>query len=114
MTVLDETVLKQLERDINTKTLKKLLEMFIEETEERLQAIQQLSQREQWDSVAREGHTLKSTAGSFGLKYLCNKAQELDESCQRKNYQQAKKLCEEIPPTAQHSLATLRHWMQTH
>lgn len=111
--LVDESVLKQLRQDIGEDTLNSLLDTFIDETVTRLSLIKKLCQEEKWDNLEREGHTLKSTCGSFGLMPLCGKAKELDESCRQKNYSQAKTISAEIENFGNESIEILRRWMQS-
>ncbi len=112
--MLDESVLNQLEQDVGSDVIKMLLLTFINETAERLEIIKALSMKNQWEALGKEGHTLKSTAGSFGLLPLHHMAKKLDESCREKNFETAAQLSKEIPKFGAESLATLRDWMDAH
>lgn len=109
--MLDETILHQLENDIGDKTLRTLLDAFIEETVERLKLIRQFSREQKWEYLGREGHTLKSTSGSFGLMTLCDKSSQLDELCRTQNYIQAELTAAEIANMGGECIGTLRKWM---
>ena len=114
MSLLDESVLLQLKEDVGADVLSSLLQTFIDETIERLDIIRDLCKREQWDALGKEGHTLKSTCGSFGLMPLHLKAKMLDESCRQKKIEEARTLCAEIPDMGQKAIGVLRNWIESH
>ena len=76
--VLDREVLAQLAQDLEADLLGDVLRQFVEETRERVARIMAETDR---TLLTREAHTLKSTAGTFGARALCNAARALEMAC---------------------------------
>ncbi|MBK1839324.1 response regulator [Azospirillum sp. YIM B02556] len=76
--VLDLEVLAQLAQDLDAELLADVLRQFVEETRERVARIAEETDRA---VLAREAHTLKSTAGTFGALALCGAARALEMAC---------------------------------
>ncbi|CAO3416406.1 response regulator [Azospirillum endophyticum] len=76
--VLDREVLAQLAQDLDAELLTDVLRQFVEETRERVARIAEETDRA---VLAREAHTLKSTAGTFGARALCAAARALEMAC---------------------------------
>lgn len=76
--VLDREVLAQLAQDLEADLLGDVLRQFVEETRERVARIMAETDR---TLLMREAHTLKSTAGTFGARALCNAARVLEMAC---------------------------------
>ncbi|ALG70231.1 regulator [Azospirillum thiophilum] len=76
--VLDREVLDQLAQDLDADLLADVLRQFVDETRERVDRIVVETDRA---ILTREAHTLKSTAGTFGARSLCNAARALEMAC---------------------------------
>ncbi|WP_372397949.1 response regulator [Azospirillum sp. HJ39] len=76
--VLDREVLDQLAQDLDADLLADVLRQFVDETRERVDRIVAETDRA---ILTREAHTLKSTAGTFGARSLCNAARALEMAC---------------------------------
>lgn len=111
MSILDEAVLSQLALDIGEETLPIVLQAFLAETKDRLETIKNLSAAQRWTELGKEGHTLKSTAGSFGLMELHLMAKAMDEACRHQNAERAMVLAAEIDILGQKSITTLETWL---
>ncbi len=114
MVLLDESVLKKLAHDLGNDTLKHLLGTFITETEACLNHIETLQSQKNWSELSREGHSLKSTAGSFGLVSLQDKAHLMEEACRKFDVGSACQGMDDLSDLGRESLQRLRRWMQMH
>jgi HPt (histidine-containing phosphotransfer) domain-containing protein len=78
---LDEQTLGQLEAELSPLALRRLVNLFIEETRTRLCAVTSARIAGDWQALRREAHSLKSAAGAFGAKRLQEHACRLDQCC---------------------------------
>jgi len=79
----DRTVFDELAKEIGAAAMSESLAVFIEETETRLAAFRSLSCDADQETIAREAHSLKSTAGTFGLRQLAELAGALERNASR-------------------------------
>lgn len=100
--LVDETTLRQLERDTSTEVLPEILGIFVEETKKRLEKILVHSDNKEWSAIENEAHTLKSSSGSFGAFPLQEVAKNIEEESRLKNSNNLKReigkmriICEE-------------------
>lgn len=78
---IDDQTLHQLEADTDPALLTRIIGLFIDETNARLDHIIKAYQSRDWPRLQRETHTLKSSAATFGAKRLQDHACRLDEAC---------------------------------
>lgn len=78
---IDEQTLRQLEAELSPLALRRLVNLFIEETRTRLSAVGSARIAGDWQGLRREAHSLKSAAGAFGAKRLQEHACRLDQCC---------------------------------
>lgn len=80
--LIDEQVIAELESVLGAESLQQMLQVFLKETEQRLDDIQRLSDEDNHSAIADEAHTLKSSAGSFGAQALFEAAKQLEHLAQ--------------------------------
>jgi CheY-like chemotaxis protein len=78
--IFDRAVFDELAREIGPAAMSESLAVFIEETRTRLAAFRSLSCDSDRETIAREAHSLKSTAATFGLRQLAELAGLLERS----------------------------------
>ncbi|ABK45888.1 multi-sensor hybrid histidine kinase [Magnetococcus marinus MC-1] len=91
--IRDEKVLERLAEDTHCSLLPRILEVFIDEADARLQAISTALDNEAWQTVALEVHPLKSSAATFGAARLAACAMQLDAACKAQQWTQMHDLC---------------------
>ena len=111
MPLLDVHVIRQLANDVGEEVLPTLLDAFLEETKLRLTHIQKLAATQNWIELGKEGHTLKSTAGSFGLMDLHLAAKALDEACRKGDHAAVLSLAQDVDSLGWQSVNTLEAWL---
>ncbi|MDH5750769.1 MAG: Hpt domain-containing protein [Rhodospirillales bacterium] len=84
--MLDRASIEQLFEAVGTETAKELLTFFIAEARERVGRIKDLTEQGNSggsiaEDLAREAHSMKSTAMTYGLPELGERARELEMSC---------------------------------
>ena len=104
---LDTEVLNQLQADTDLIALRRVIRLFIEETQMRLTVIATAQRIGDWPRLQREAHTLKSSAGAFGARRLQEHARRLDQSCRDGNWDEARALAQSIAAVAEPSLEVL-------
>ncbi len=79
--LLDKDAIRQFIQDVGLETAKELIGMFIEEAEDRVRRIGGLTGPDSIDEMAREAHSLKSTALTYGVAGLGEDAKILELAC---------------------------------
>ncbi|MCW2245313.1 PAS domain S-box-containing protein [Azospirillum fermentarium] len=91
---LDTHVLKQLTDDLDAALLAEVLHQFMEETRIRARRI---AETDDPKLLARDAHTLKSTAATFGATVLSAKARALEDACRNGPADEVERLRARIP-----------------
>ncbi|MCE2570760.1 PAS domain S-box protein [Motilimonas eburnea] len=76
---VNKSTLKQLKKDIPTQVLNDILAIFSQESEQRIADIHHHYQQQDWRLLEIEAHSLKSSAGSFGLEQLQQLAKAIED-----------------------------------
>ncbi|MBP2294024.1 PAS-domain containing protein [Azospirillum rugosum] len=103
---LDAEVLNQLMRDLNPEILADVIREFVEETLARAERIAGT-----WNDLgilAREAHTLKSTASTFGARALSAAARALEAACRNNAVGEVESLCRDIPRLTREAVEAYR------
>jgi HPt (histidine-containing phosphotransfer) domain-containing protein len=76
--ILDRTVFDALAAEISEEVVDRALRLFFEETEGRLRHFRRLSCQADREAIGHEAHSLKGSAGTFGLCELSGLAAALE------------------------------------
>jgi len=76
--LLDEDTLRQIIHDVGQETAIELIGMFIKEAKGRVKRIATLTGPDNIEEMAREAHSLKSTALTYGVVGLGEAAKKLE------------------------------------
>ncbi|KAA0682993.1 PAS-domain containing protein [Roseomonas genomospecies 6] len=129
--VLDLEVLHQLAQDLDTDLLADVIRQFVEETLERAERIARgagvVADADMADAdvigadvvgagspeadlagLAKEAHTLKSTAGTFGARDLSAAARALELACRSNAVGEVRSLCRDIPRLTRQAVEAYR------
>ncbi|TWA95390.1 PAS domain S-box-containing protein [Azospirillum brasilense] len=112
--VLDMEVLQQLARDLDAELLADVLRQFVEETLERAERIAHggaeaaVGGPADLAGLAKEAHTLKSTAGTFGARDLSAAARALELACRSNAVGEVTSLCRDIPRLTREAVEAYR------
>lgn len=110
---LDIAAIEDLARDIAWPYLAPIFARFAKETEERLPRMRTQCAAAAWDDLSREAHSLKGSAGHFGLPPLIAKARELETAAKAQDGEAAYRAMTELEPLAAHSLAVLGRYSES-
>jgi CheY-like chemotaxis protein len=80
---IDRKAFDDLVSEIGKETALETLSLFVQETEERLKLLQKLSCDADRSTIEREAHSLKSAAGTFGLREVAQLARALERDAPR-------------------------------
>ncbi|AWJ84139.1 hypothetical protein TSH58p_11755 [Azospirillum sp. TSH58] len=114
MDVLDMEVLQQLAQDLDAELLADVIRQFVEETLERAERIArggaEAAEGGPADlaGLAKEAHTLKSTAGTFGARDLSAAARALELACRSNAVSEVTSLCRDIPRLTREAVEAYR------
>ena len=103
---LDTEVLGQLAQDLDAELLADVIREFVEETLARAERI--AASGADLASLAKEAHTLKSTAGTFGARYLSAAARALELACRDNAVGEVESLRGDIPRLAREAVEAYR------
>ncbi|MBB3262872.1 PAS domain S-box-containing protein [Azospirillum sp. OGB3] len=112
--VLDMEVLQQLAQDLDAELLADVIRQFVEETLERAERIArggaEAAEGRPADlaGLAKEAHTLKSTAGTFGARDLSAAARALELACRSNAVGEVTSLCRDIPRLTREAVEAYR------
>ncbi|KAA0686731.1 PAS-domain containing protein [Azospirillum brasilense] len=112
--VLDMEVLQQLARDLDAELLADVIRQFVEETLERAERIAGGGAEAagggpaDLTGLAKEAHTLKSTAGTFGARDLSAAARALELACRSNAVGEVTSLCRDIPRLTREAVEAYR------
>ena len=109
--VLDLEVLHQLAQDLDADLLADVIHQFVEETLERAERIARGgadAATADLAGLAKEAHTLKSTAGTFGARDLSAAARALELACRSNAVGEVTSLCRDIPRLTREAVEAYR------
>jgi signal transduction histidine kinase/DNA-binding response OmpR family regulator len=75
---VDRDAFEKLAQEIGERDASETLNVFVTETERRLRMLRQLCDDPDRDAIEREAHSLKSSAGTFGLRDVAEFARRLE------------------------------------
>mgnify|MGYP002717157343 CR=1 FL=1 len=95
--LLDTGVLDQLKHDLDETILPDLIDAFLSEARGRVQRIVDGAAGDALPVVAREAHTLKSSAGTFGAVRLADAVRAIERACQAGDGATVQRISAEVP-----------------
>lgn len=75
---VDRSAFEELANEIGERDASETLNVFVNETETRLKMLRRLSYQQDRSTIEREAHSLKSSAGTFGLHEVAEFARRLE------------------------------------
>ena len=85
--IVNEAILQQLEEDTGFSNTADIIKIFLNETKQRLATLKQAAKMKNYPKIGQEIHTLKSTAGTYGVSMLQHKAEQMDLAYKANDYQ---------------------------
>lgn len=82
---LDRSILERMISEVGEENITSLIGLFIEELDKHLDQIEWAVKEPNFAVLARSGHTLKSSAASFGATGVSRLAREMEEKATQKN-----------------------------
>ncbi|ASP39660.1 hybrid sensor histidine kinase/response regulator [Bacterioplanes sanyensis] len=106
-------VLQQLAKDTSAALIPKLCDLFIQDSQQRLQALQHALANHDVQTLEFETHTLGSSAAAHGVTRLCQQCREIERLCRQQDYDTALELASTLAQTAQHSFDQLQQHVES-
>lgn len=82
---LDRSILERMISEVGKENTTSLIGLFIEELDKHLNQIERAAKEPNFAVLARSGHTLKSSAASFGATGVSRLASEMEEMATQRN-----------------------------
>jgi len=101
------SVLRQLQKDTGEQVLPVILDLFIDECKDRLTALSDGHEKQNWKVLENEAHALKSTSGSFGAIKLQAYAREIELAAKNRDINSIDKIIPDLEETTHLSLKEL-------
>ena len=105
--LVDESVLEQMILDTSADIIPILIDHYVEESQNRLVAIQEAATSKDAQTLEFEVHTLGSTALSLGNRSLGELARALEKQCLEQNHEDAFSKVSELIELAERSIEAL-------
>jgi HPt (histidine-containing phosphotransfer) domain-containing protein len=100
---LDIEIIRQFREDVGAAA-DEITDIFLEDTRDRLLKMDQLMADCDWQGLANQAHTLKSSNKTFGLVQLADIAGQLEHTCRNNDEKQTIRLMGEIQNSADGAL----------
>jgi len=94
--LLDEQVLSQLANDTSELVLRKVLDLFLNESSNNLTALQACLAQQQWAQLTKLAHAIKSSAGAMGAKALHQISSQLEQVSRQGEREGLAAMCAEL------------------
>ena len=106
-TLLDASVLAQLQTDTGEDVLKMLVTAFLEELDGRLTTLRDLCAEERWADLRHEAHTIKGSSATFGAAALSQAAKRIENACDDGQIETIKQDVDAFPALARKTRSAL-------
>lgn len=108
---INKTKVDRLAADATWPVLQDILEIYIDETLNRAERINQYFTENEWQKIADEAHALKSSSGSFGAEFLYQAAKELESAAKLSNRKRVCLYKEQISDNLDDVISALRNYV---
>ena len=105
--LVDEAVLEQMREDTGEDIVRMLVTSFLEELQDRMPKVMQLSESEDWTGLRHEAHTIKGSAATFGAAMLSKTAKRIETACDNADFEQVRADVADFPKLAQKTRESL-------
>ena len=87
--LVDEEVFQRLKRDVGEELLPEMIEIFVNESRERLENFKLAIKDRNFATLRAEAHAIKSSSGAVGLTFLQHMAYEVELACREERFEEA-------------------------
>jgi PAS domain S-box-containing protein len=102
--LVDHQALSRLERDTSPDAVPAMLELFLKEMRQRMDAVTGMLADGDLKGIGEQAHAMKSSAGTFGAHRLQLLAEALDAACRENERERALTLAQRLPQVARISI----------
>jgi PAS domain S-box-containing protein len=107
--LIDNRILDELAHDVTKEMMPDMIDLFISETEKRLQRVVLASQRKDLVNIALESHALKSSAATFGAVHLATKISQLETECLQGNLNNSLALVAQVEDVSKKTMLAIHN-----
>jgi PAS domain S-box-containing protein len=109
MEVLDEEQLAKMENETSTGLMTEVIGIFLEETQEHLDALKAAGNQPDSSTLISEAHAIKSSSSTFGASRLYEAARKVESLARQGRHEQAIKATQGIFEAAEETLTVYAH-----
>lgn len=96
-TLIDNAIIEQLARDTSPESIPMMMQAFVNEMNRRHTQVEQALDTQDGTLLAKEAHTLKSCAATFGAIHVTLLANQIDQLCKHDHWQHAFQAAQLLP-----------------
>lgn len=108
--VLDPQAIENLIAEIDEDTALMIMESFMKECRERRDNMDTLAVSQDYETLEREAHSMKSSAKSFGAMQLSQLGYDIEMACRNKDTDTAHLKTRQVPELIDATLEALESW----
>lgn len=112
MTVLDMPSLNQFREDVGEEVLPDIVVDFIEDSRARIQRIIDGCRDADCGELHREAHSIKSSAGTLGIRSLSEIAQLMENAYESQNRDQALSMIDDLVSVSENAFGALEIYVK--
>jgi PAS domain S-box-containing protein len=109
---VDVSTLKHLIDDVGEEVVPTMLDIYVQETRDRLKRIEQAANEEDFSNLRSEAHALKSSSGALGAILLQDRAFQVELACKESRSMDAIDNARALPGIADRCLDELANYMK--
>jgi HPt (histidine-containing phosphotransfer) domain-containing protein len=110
--LIDFCTLSQLQNDLPDGMLPGMVDVFIYESNKRIEIISDLLSAGDIPEIAKQAHALKGSAATFGASLLTMAAVELDIHCKQGNNAEVNMLAKQVIRVGQQTISAFRNYFE--
>jgi HPt (histidine-containing phosphotransfer) domain-containing protein len=110
---IDQASLQTLEAMMSPEDVRDFLQLYLDQADERVARILDLSSTGELGATAREAHTLVGTSGNVGAIRVSELARSIEQACKAGDGANASRFVSELNTAASLASAALRVWLDT-
>jgi len=109
--ILNTATLTALQEDIDIELLSRMLRLYLDESQQRLQKIHTAYTQQDWATILTEAHTLRSSTAQFGAERLEHQADQLETACLANDYTLADSYYADLAGIADETRQAFLEWL---
>ena len=112
LAMLDDKVMAQLSRDLSWNVLVEIIQLYIDETEKRVQVMAKAVNEMDWSVLESEAHQLKSSSGSIGATLVQQRALAIERAARAGDRDEVERCSTDLSTLCQQSILGLKQFVE--